>query len=79
LALLIIISDYDISAKSNYNFEKPFLWLARKLVGDANLIFKEAPAMKPPEIQIDPELIKQYEADLAQAQETPLPDEDDDI
>ena len=20
---------YDISAKSNYNFEKPFLWLAR--------------------------------------------------
>eukprot|EP00966_Prymnesium_polylepis_P230184 5326287-Prymnesium_polylepis.1 len=21
---------YDISAKSNYNFEKPFLWLARK-------------------------------------------------
>ena len=25
---------YDISAKSNYNFEKPFLWLARKLVGN---------------------------------------------
>lgn len=24
---------YEISAKSNYNFEKPFLWLARKLVG----------------------------------------------
>lgn len=24
---------YDISAKSNYNFEKPFLWLAKKLVG----------------------------------------------
>merc|ERR1712232_460041 len=22
---------YDISAKSNYNFEKPFLWLARKI------------------------------------------------
>ena len=22
---------YDISAKSNYNFEKPFLWLARFL------------------------------------------------
>ena len=28
---------YDISAKSNYNFEKPFLWLARKLIGDPNL------------------------------------------
>jgi GTP-binding nuclear protein Ran len=30
---------YDISAKSNYNFEKPFLWLARKLIGDPNLEF----------------------------------------
>ena len=29
---------YDISAKSNYNFEKPFLWLARKLVGNAQLV-----------------------------------------
>lgn len=29
---------YDISAKSNYNFEKPFLWLARKLVGNAALV-----------------------------------------
>ena len=27
------IQYYEISAKSNYNFEKPFLWLARKLVG----------------------------------------------
>ena len=24
---------YDVSAKSNYNFEKPFLWLAKQLVG----------------------------------------------
>jgi len=29
---------YDISAKSNYNFEKPFLWLARKLVGNQSLV-----------------------------------------
>ena len=29
---------YDISAKSNYNFEKPFLWLARKLVGNPNVV-----------------------------------------
>lgn len=29
---------YDISAKSNYNFEKPFLWLARKLVGNPQLV-----------------------------------------
>lgn len=32
---------YDISAKSNYNFEKPFLWLARKLVGNPGLVSKE--------------------------------------
>ena len=44
---------YDISAKSNYNFEKPFLWLARKLVGDPNLVFVESPALKPPEVIID--------------------------
>jgi len=36
---------YEISAKSNYNFEKPFLYLARKLVGDANLTFVEAIAL----------------------------------
>lgn len=30
---------YDISAKSNYNFEKPFLWLARKLVGNPALVW----------------------------------------
>lgn len=30
---------YDISARSNYNFEKPFLWLARRLAGDNNLNF----------------------------------------
>ena len=30
---------YDISAKSNYNFEKPFLYLARKLSGYNDLVF----------------------------------------
>ena len=45
---------YDISAKSNYNFEKPFLWLARKLIGDPNLEFVAMPALLPPEVQMDP-------------------------
>nr|GMD78233.1 GTP-binding nuclear protein Ran-3 [Ipomoea batatas] len=44
---------YEISAKSNYNFEKPFLYLARKLAGDVNLHFVESPALAPPEVQID--------------------------
>lgn len=30
---------YDISARSNYNFEKPFLWLARRLTNQASLTF----------------------------------------
>lgn len=30
---------YDISARSNYNFEKPFLWLARRLTNQAALTF----------------------------------------
>lgn len=36
---------YDISAKSNYNFEKPFLWLARKLVGNASLVCSRGVAL----------------------------------
>lgn len=55
---------YDISAKSNYNFEKPFLWLARKLIGDPNLEFVEMPALAPPEVTMDPALAAQYEKDL---------------
>ena len=102
---------YDISAKSNYNFEKPFLWLARKLVGcarprravsnrthrpkphapplvltplspprsDPNLVFVESPALKPPEVVIDQSTVAQYEAELASAQNVPLPDEDEDL
>eukprot|EP00871_Galdieria_phlegrea_P005688 jgi/Galph1/611/GphlegSOOS_G5401.1 len=70
---------YDISAKSNYNFEKPFLWLARKLVGDPNLVFVEAPALAPAEVHIDDTYKAQMEAELQQAQNVALPDEDDDM
>ncbi len=70
---------YDISAKSNYNFEKPFLWLARKLTGKANLIFVEALALRPAEVTIDPNLIRQYEAEMAAAAASVLPDEDDEL
>ena len=59
---------YDISAKSNYNFEKPFLWLARKLVGDPNLEFVASPALAPPEVQMDPSMLQKYEQELKDAQ-----------
>jgi len=70
---------YDISAKSNYNFEKPFLWLARKLAGDANLEFVASVALEPPEVQMDPELVKKYEQEIEAAKNAPLPDDDEDL
>ena len=70
---------YDISAKSNYNFEKPFLWLARKLIGDPNLEFVAMPALEPPEVQMDPNWQKQIESELKVATETALPEDDEDL
>ncbi|KAJ6157888.1 GTP-binding nuclear protein GSP1/Ran [Penicillium chermesinum] len=68
---------YDISAKSNYNFEKPFLWLARKLVGNPQLEFVAAPALAPPEVTVDHEQIEKYRQEMEAAANQPLPDEDD--
>ena len=70
---------YDISAKSNYNFEKPFLYLARKLIGDPNLEFVAMPALAPPEVHMDPQLAAQYEQEVKEAANAELPDDDEDI
>ncbi|KAL9005445.1 MAG: hypothetical protein Q9188_001770 [Gyalolechia gomerana] len=68
---------YDISAKSNYNFEKPFLWLARKLVGNPSLDFVAGIALAPPTVQVDEALLEQYNKEMEDAANQPLPDEDD--
>ncbi|KNZ78414.1 GTP-binding nuclear protein spi1 [Termitomyces sp. J132] len=70
---------FEISAKSNYNFEKPFLWLARKLVGNPTLEFVAAPALAPAEVAVDASLMAIYEAELKKAEAVPLPEEDDDL
>merc|ERR1712071_585163 len=70
---------YDISAKSNYNFEKPFLWLARKLIGDPNLELVAMPALQPPEVVMDPNWQEQIEGELQEAQHIALPEDDEDI
>ncbi|KAJ2084403.1 GTP-binding nuclear protein gsp1/Ran [Coemansia sp. RSA 988] len=70
---------YDISAKSNYNFEKPFLWLARKLTGEPDLDFVEAPALQPPEVTVDHNLMMQYNKEMEVVAAMPLPEEDDDL
>jgi GTP-binding nuclear protein Ran len=72
------IQYYDISAKSNYNFEKPFLYLVRKLVGDNHLEFVEQPALAPPEAHMDHTDIARLEAEIHQASAMPLPDDEDD-
>lgn len=70
---------YDISAKSNYNYEKPFLWLSRKLIGREDLQFAEQMAVHPPDIHISDEHRAQLEQDINLASSAPLPDDDDDL
>mmetsp|Transcript_22294 Transcript_22294/g.62611 ORF Transcript_22294/g.62611 Transcript_22294/m.62611 type:complete len:153 (-) Transcript_22294:179-637(-) len=59
---------YDISVRSNYNFEKPFLLLARRLTNNPNLEFVPAPALVPPTFDTT--------AELEQVASILLPDED---
>ena len=74
---------YDVSAKSNYQYEKPFLWLLRQLTGDLNLYLVEQPLLEAPEFMMDPNVIKelQMEHDEANvhAQKGQLPDNEDDF
>jgi len=70
---------YDISAKSNYNFEKPFLYILRKLTGNPNCHFTEGVAVLPPEVSVDPQQLADYQRQLDEAANVPLPDDDDDI
>ncbi|OXB70746.1 UNVERIFIED_CONTAM: hypothetical protein H355_003781 [Colinus virginianus] len=69
---------YDISARSNYNFEKPFLWLARRLTNQPTLSFIGEHA-KAPEIHIDPNLVQEAERELQAAVSTAIDDDDEDL
>merc|ERR1711964_575691 len=69
---------YDLSARSNYNFEKPFLWLARRLANQPNLQFVGQYAKTPdPGFTVSPELeaILIFEAEAAA--NAPIGDDDD--
>ncbi|KAL0219882.1 hypothetical protein P9112_005535 [Eukaryota sp. TZLM1-RC] len=68
---------YDISAKSNYNFEKPFLYIMKKLTGDPNLHLTAEIAVKPQEAVMDPQMAQQYEQELQAAQTAELPEDDE--
>jgi GTP-binding nuclear protein Ran len=73
---------YDVSAKSNYQFEKPFLWLARRLSGDVCLTLVEAPILAAQEVVISDEHLAMLQAEQAEMeimQQAPLPDTEDDF
>lgn len=70
---------FEISSKSNYNFEMPLLSLARKLKNDPNLVFTTAPVAFPPDVQIEPSLATQYDQELSHADTIPLPAEDPEL
>ena len=65
----------DISAKSNYNFEKPFVWLLQKLTGKQDLQLTAQPTLRPAEITIDAE---QQRILNQEAMEQPLPEDGED-
>lgn len=48
---------FDISAKSNYQYEKPFLWILRTLIGDPNLYLVEQIALMPEELHMEKDQI----------------------
>jgi GTP-binding nuclear protein Ran len=54
-------------------------WLARKLVGNQSLDFVAAPALAPPEVQVDQAVLEQYQKEMDEAKNFPLPEEDEDL
>ena len=72
------IQYFDVSAKSNYNFDKPFLWLARLLARAPDLIFTESIALAPAEVHLDSSMARRYEQELQDAARVAIPDDDDD-
>jgi GTP-binding nuclear protein Ran len=72
------IQYYEISAKTNHNFEKPFLYLTKKLTGRENIEFVQPSGiLYPPEVEIDLALMRTYEQELAKIAMVPLPDDND--
>ena len=57
----------------------PLFLAFRKLIGDPNLEFVAMPALLPPEVQMDPQWQAKVEQEYKDAQETALPEDDEDL
>ena len=74
---------YDVSSKSNYQYEKPFLCILRQLTGDQNLTLVESILTQAPLVQMDDAYIAQLQNEHREAEEAAknqqLPDMEDDF
>jgi GTP-binding nuclear protein Ran len=69
---------YDVSAKSNYQYEKPFLWILRTLAGDPHLALVDALALRPQEVTMTRGQLAALSDEWREAEEKPLPDDSGD-
>lgn len=67
-----------MSVRSNYNIEKPFLWILRQLCGQDIHLVQEI-AIAPPDEVISAEQFKLWEQQLAESSAFELPEDDDDL
>ncbi|MES1909693.1 MAG: hypothetical protein MHM6MM_002394 [Cercozoa sp. M6MM] len=76
------IQYYDISAKSNYGFDKPFRWILRKLSGNDDAHFVQEPVLLDPTATVDMQQQQQVEAEMRQRDEAaknlPLQEDNED-
>ena len=73
------IQYYDVSAKSNFHYELPFIYLLQSKTGCKDLEFTQQVAVAHAEATVDPALAAQYAQELNDAANVALPvlDEDD--
>lgn len=67
---------YEVCPKMNHNIEKPFVWLAKVLLGDPKLELVPMPAVSPPLITSEAEIMTKLKKGLKNALKHPLPDDD---
>jgi len=71
---------HEISAKSNYNYDKPFLSLLKSLLGrDTHFVEEIAPALEPPTVEIDLNNQQETEKEIKRLSQAPIPEDDDEL
>eukprot|EP00792_Barthelona_sp_PAP020_P005634 TRINITY_DN2738_c0_g1_i3.p1 TRINITY_DN2738_c0_g1~~TRINITY_DN2738_c0_g1_i3.p1 ORF type:complete len:232 (+),score=64.19 TRINITY_DN2738_c0_g1_i3:39-698(+) len=74
-----MIQYFEVSAKTNYNFEKPFKYLLTKLTGKDDLEILDEHALLPSGVELTDEQVANLQKGYNEADEAELPDMDDDF